>query len=373
MKTLRILHVGNHALPCIGGVESTLWESAKIQAKMGHTVSILVFDTCTQGTQKLPAYEEKQGVKIYRIPQHGPRFYRTPSLSALSERVQQNDIIHVHGFGPWLDALIWIRNQYAGKIVVNSHGGFFHTKERKVLKTIYTKIWLPLIWKKISMIIFDSEQDKQKFSHLPSENAIVLPNGINLERFNAFPLSKKNQNQLFFLSRLSKNKRVDRLLDAFALVAQKRPKTHLHIAGEDWEGLLSPLKEKATQLGIEKQVTWYGKTSDETIDQLYTKSGIFISASEYEGFGITAIESLAAGCIPLFNNIPTFREFVENDPRFLADFSLPEQTAQSLEELLDLPAAKRTVLRKHFRSLTQKFSIQKVVERQIQAYYQALK
>ena len=74
----------------------------------------------------------------------------------------------------------------------------------------------------------------------------------------------------------------------------------------------------------------------------YNQAEFFVSASEYEGFGLTAIEAMASGLIPLLNDIESFRDFVEQEGNgFILDFSSPEKAGAGIEKALRLKASER--------------------------------
>ena len=62
---------------------------------------------------------------------------------------------------------------------------------------------------------------------------------------------KKKKNCFLFVGRLSKNKRIDLLIDAFSLLQKKGIDFELRIVGEDWEGILPELKQKAKEEGVD--------------------------------------------------------------------------------------------------------------------------
>jgi len=65
--------------------------------------------------------------------------------------------------------------------------------------------------------------------------------------------------------------------------------------------------------------------------------GVFISASEYEGFGLTIIEAMAAGCLILCRDIPPLNEFVRHGSNgYLLQFDGGMTDEECLRRLLNM-------------------------------------
>lgn len=325
-KALTIVHVGNHTTPCTGGIENVLFELSRVQAKQKHTVKIVVFNTCANSSEKLPSEEKKEGVTIHRLPCQRTLFYMKPLWGDLLPFVRDADIIHVHGFGGWLDILARHRKEIKGKIVLNTHGGFGHTQGRKVFKAIYRKGILPGVWPALNGVVFDSEQDQLQF---PEYNGFsrIIAHGVSLSfRSSSAKKSVSARKRFVVVGRLSKNKRVEHVIDAFTIAHAQDSALELHIIGEDWEGLESSLKERASKKGISTSVIFHGKTSQAELEKTLLDSAFFVSGSEYEGFGISVIEAMTMGCIPCLNDIPTFRTFAGEGRGIITSFE-KEQVA----------------------------------------------
>ena len=67
------------------------------------------------------------------------------------------------------------------------------------------------------------------------------------------------------------------------------------------------------KLGISDHVEIIEGASDDELLELMADSQYFVSASEYEGFGLSALEAMAAGRIPVLNHIPSFVKMINND------------------------------------------------------------
>ena len=369
-KPLRILHVGNHTIPCIGGTESVIWQSAKEQARQGNQVEILVFNTCTKGNT-LPAREEKDGVIIHRVPQKGFSFYRIPPTDELMKFAQNKDIIHIHGVGAWMDALARRKKKLSAKLILTTHGGFFHTRKRGVLKWIYSAFILPPSWNAMDGILYVSENDQTHFAEMGQEKTIVLPNGIEDEWIPA-RVPKKKPHSFLFLGRLSRNKRIDRLIDAFAAYSKHNPSAKLLIAGEDWEGIQPTLEDRVRSTHAEGKILFLGRVKEDQRRSLLSESSIFVSASEYEGFGISAIEAMAYGCIPCLNTIPSFSSFVNAKRGFLVDYSSTPNVVETWKKIEALSPKQLATQRNESRTFARGFSWKTIVKKQLEWYHSIL-
>jgi len=110
--------------------------------------------------------------------------------------------------------------------------------------------------------------------------------------------------------RLSLNKRLDRLI---ALVAQARAAGRtidLLICGDDFHGLAPDLRRRIAEAGLESQITLSPGLGEAELAAEIRGRGVFVTASEYEGFGLTVIEAMAAGLIVACRDIAPLNEFV---------------------------------------------------------------
>jgi glycosyltransferase involved in cell wall biosynthesis len=118
-----------------------------------------------------------------------------------------------------------------------------------------------------------------------------VPNGIDVEQVQT-TTPVDDGFDILFVGRLIETKNVEWLLQAFEGLA---PDTTLGIIGEGPHG--DALKRLAGNLGIESRVQFLGflEAYDDVLRQMRA-AAVFVTPSTREGFGITLVEALAAGC-----------------------------------------------------------------------------
>jgi len=131
---MRITHVVRQFHPAIGGMENVVENLASAQRAKGHQVRIVTLDRVFNAAKphRLPAHEWFNGFEIVRVPYFGSKRYPI-ALSAL-RHVRDADIVHVHGVDFFLDYLAWTAPFHRRKLVVSTHGGFFHTDKMRVIE-----------------------------------------------------------------------------------------------------------------------------------------------------------------------------------------------------------------------------------------------
>ncbi|MYU37105.1 MULTISPECIES: glycosyltransferase [unclassified Streptomyces] len=111
------------------------------------------------------------------------------------------------------------------------------------------------------------------------------------------------------IGRLTDQKGIDMLLDAWALVAPERPDWTLDVygAGEDE----AALRAQCTGLGLDGSVRWRGRTDD--VPGALARSSVFVQSSRGEGFPLALMEAMASG-VPCaaFDCAPGVREIVRD-------------------------------------------------------------
>jgi glycosyltransferase involved in cell wall biosynthesis len=129
----------------------------------------------------------------------------------------------------------------------------------------------------------------------------LVPNGVDCERFaprsDSRPLRQRlglSRPYLLYLARLEHpGKNHLRLLEAFA-DTRARQSHDLVLAGADW-GAGEQIRQRARELGIAEQVKLLGYVDDGDVPKLVAAAAAVLMVGLREGFGLPALEALAAG------------------------------------------------------------------------------
>jgi len=321
---MRILHVTNHFYPCVGGIEQHVLDLCENLIKRGHVSDVLCLNKCINGGI-LPSKERYKGINIIRIPFVDMKYYKIGK--GVLEHLKNYDIIHVHGLGYFFDLIASTRGSHKKRVILSTHGGFFHTKSLQSFKKIHFQTITRMMLRKVDKIVAVSKNDLETFSKV-SGNIGFIPNGIDCRKYFR---GKKQKSTFVYVGRISKNKRIDNLIKTFRLVIERDRGVKLFILGEDFDHLRPSLEKQVKEWGLENNIIFTGKVLGKRKLEYLAKSRFFVSASGYEGFGISVIEGMASGCIPILNNIPTFRAITNS---FIVDYSNHKKSANKILSLL---------------------------------------
>jgi glycosyltransferase involved in cell wall biosynthesis len=99
-------------------------------------------------------------------------------------------------------------------------------------------------------------------------------------------------------------KRIDVLLQVFAAVRAQRPEARLVRVG----GLTEAQRRLAGELGVRDGIVETPFLERAVLEAVYARAAVMLVTSDREGFGLTIVESLAAGVPAVVSDLPSLRE-----------------------------------------------------------------
>jgi glycosyltransferase-like protein len=171
----------------------------------------------------------------------------------------------------------------------------------------------------------------------------VIPNGVDADRFAAAsPGMWRSEFGRFILAvgGIEPRKGTLDLLEAYALLRTEQPDVRLVVAGGetlfDYRDYRERWEKRAAELGADPVVL--GPVDHDQLPSLVAAASVFAFPSTKEGFGMAAMEALAAGIPVVTRDLPVLREVFGGVARFAAD---PPGFARELHAALADPDARR--------------------------------
>ena len=323
--------------PYINGVSTSVYNLREALKKLGHTVYIVTINDSIIKHE----YDEKE--KILRIPgiPIGIYDYRLSEIYPISTvkmiKKWNLDVIHSHTeFGIGIFARI-LSKKFKIPLVHTYHTLYedythyithnhFDKLSKKIVKDL-TKVYCVKTAKE-TIVPTDKIYKLFKEKYMITKNISVIPSGINIERFFEENVQKDKVEQIkekygitkddftiIFVGRLAPEKNIEFLLNAQKkLIEKKIFNIKLLIVGD------GPDKENyiniSRKLNIFDKVIFTGKIPQEEIQYYYQCADAFVTASNSETQGLTVIEAMAAGVVPICINDMAFMEMLPNKSLF---------------------------------------------------------
>ncbi|HBD1796361.1 TPA: lipopolysaccharide N-acetylglucosaminyltransferase [Salmonella enterica] len=230
----------------------------------------------------------------------------------------------------------------------------------------------------VKMIVPSMFLKKHYQVYLPDADIAIVPNGIDLEAYQkkAVPLQKSDlgitpeKKTIFFAGRISPDKGVTLLLQAFEQLLKERNDIELVVVGDYMsksKGEKATYQREVRELAerLKPHCHMVGGVTPEEIYNYYSLADLVVIPSQFqEPFCMVAIEAMGAGKPVLVSIRGGMTEFVkEGDTGFhLQELMTPETIARDINKALASPDLNDVALRGQ-RCVEEKFPWEKVTQR----------
>lgn len=234
-------------------------------------------------------------------------------------------------------------------LVIHFHGPWAlegHAEGGKDLSVYFKKLLEKSCYQRASSFIVLSEAF-QEILHteysIPIEKIKIVPGGVDSQHFQTIFSQLEARKRLGWATnrpvavtvrRLSNRMGLENLIQAFFKVKEKHPDLLLKVVGKG--ALKNTLEQQIKDLGLGQHIEMLGYVPDEELPFIYRAADFSIVPTiSLEGFGLTVIESLAAGTPVLgtpVGGIPEILHPLSSD--LVLEGSAPEQLARGISEVL---------------------------------------
>lgn len=288
---MKVVHI-NWSL-AFGGIETMLVNIANAQVREGAEVTIIIInDLYDESIVK--SFDDKVSLIFLHRKQHSHSFAFLFKLNRLLYRINP-DAIHLHNSRFF--EMIFSR-KLRHKVSMTLHAlptgkirneRFFH--RLFPILSVSGNGGNVMFIDKIPKVFAISNAVKKTLWENYGVSSIVICNGIRTAEFAmremtpcSFPL------RIAQVGRLEHGRKGQDLLIQAISRLKGKAEAYFIGDGESWEYL----KELATKLGVENQVHFLGKQTQEYIAHHLCEFDLYVQPSRYEGFGLTVAEAMAA-------------------------------------------------------------------------------
>ncbi len=333
------MRIGIVCYPTFGGSGVLATELGKALADEGHEVHFITY----QQPVRLNVFNANIFYHEVRVPTY-PLFDYPPYEVALASTMvdvimnHDLDLLHVHYAIPHASAA------YMAKQIVKQKTG----RSIPVITTLHgtditlvgkDKMYEPVVTFSINesdAITAVSENLREEtFKNFAITKEIdVIYNFVDVARFNKKPIdafrkviAPHGEKILMHASNFRKVKRIVDVISIFGNVRKAMP-AKLLMVGDGPERHAA--EEQARTLGIEEDIRFLGK--QEQMEDILAVSDVFLLPSEYESFGLAALEAMAAKAVVISTNagglaeinIQSVTGFMANvgDVKAMSDFAI---------------------------------------------------
>jgi glycosyltransferase involved in cell wall biosynthesis len=148
---------------------------------------------------------------------------------------------------------------------------------------------------------------------------------------------------VLYVGSIFNRRHVPELIDGFAAVARAHPAVRLVIAGDNRTMPRVDLEMIAARTGVADRIRICEYIQDGELAELYSQASALAFLSDYEGFGFTPLEALAADVPPVVLDTEVAREIYGPSAMYVAAPD-PAQIATALEAVLFNGADRQRIL-----------------------------
>lgn len=334
--------------PRLGGISNHIIGLTKKLQLKGHDVIIIT----RKWTNSLPP--EYAEIPIQRVESMFPTsfIFLPPKIGGIERilRKENVDIVHVHhAFSPFSISSINAAKKLHLPVILTTHTDMFAAETKYFWKPVSYALYPHLkVLRKVDKVIAVSNVAANFISNFVDRNrVIVIPNGVDTNRFrpissenanfNGFTILSKKKPIILFVGRHVFRKGTILLPKVAKMLVKEFPNLQLLVCGKGYMQI--PVQALGHIHRSNGSLKMLGFVSDNDLPSLYALSDIVVMPSLHsESFGIPLIEAMASGKPVVATKVSGMPEVVKNGVTgLLVEKRSSKAIAESLRFILRNP------------------------------------
>ncbi|WKU92818.1 N-acetyl-alpha-D-glucosaminyl L-malate synthase BshA [Staphylococcus saprophyticus] len=373
------MKIGITCYPSMGGSGIIATELGIKLAERGHDIHFITSNIPFRIRKPLPNMTFHQvEVNQYAVFQYPP--YDITLSTKIAEVINEYDldVLHMHYAVPHAVCGILAKHmsQKDIKIMTTLHGtditvlGYDHSLKNAIKFGIEGSDVVTSVSQSLAQQTYDIiETDKEIVPIYNFVREKEFPTKLNTptsedEQLKACYGIQPDEKVLIHVSNFRSVKRIDTIIDTFARVHKAIP-SKLILLGDGPE--LMDMKEKARQLNLEDAVLFLGKQN--WVSQFYQISDLVLLLSEKESFGLTLLEAMKSGVVPIGSTAGGIKEVIKHeDTGYIVNVGDDEAASAYAIQLLTNPELYHEMQTRMLEDVANRFSSDLIAD-QYEYYY----
>ena len=191
----------------------------------------------------------------------------------------------------------------------------------------------------------DSMKDAVLRFRVPPEKVMVLPRGINIDRFLEAATRRRSNGALRMIC-LRRFRRIfhhETLIEACRLLRDRGVRVHLTLCGDGTER--NAIEARILNAGLSDLVRIFGQVRHEEVPGILREAEIYVALPEIDGASASLFEAMSAGLYPIVSDIPANRQWIRDGVNgALVSYDDAEAVAAAIERAAAEPASRQTAI-----------------------------
>jgi glycosyltransferase involved in cell wall biosynthesis len=353
----------------IAGAETHLLALLPALRTHGVETSVVLLEDPRRPQDELRGRFERSGIPVQILP---IRWHIDPALPMRLQALLTRgsfDVLHAHLPHGEVYGEMAVRSLRQTRFVISRHND---DRFRRWLPL--RPVFAPSI-RRADRIIAISQAVRRfliEVEGAPAEKTVCIPYGIDARAVSAAArpgvfrreIGAGREPIVGFVGRLVAQKGADILLKAFAIVERRHPTARLVLAGDGPQR--AALERQAHALGL-RRALFLGWRADAA--SILADIDLLAMPSRWEGFGLVALEAMAAGKPVVAARVSALPEIVlPEQTGLLVKPGDPEELARAILSLLNEPAYAIALGRTGRKRVRDEFTVERMAERTAEVY-----
>ncbi|MDT0734985.1 N-acetyl-alpha-D-glucosaminyl L-malate synthase BshA [Staphylococcus chromogenes] len=370
------MKIGITCYPSVGGSGIIATELGILMAERGHEVHFITSNMPFRLKKPVPNITFHQvDINQYAVFQYPPYDISLSTKIANVINEYDLDVLHMHYAIPHAICGILAR-QMSGKnikIMTTLHGtditvlGYEHALQNAIKFGIEKSDIVTSVSQSLKEETYEIIQPEKEI--IPIYNFVKekdFPQGRQPKLRTSYGIAE-DEKVVIHVSNFRRVKRIDTVIDTFHLIRQKM-KAKLLLIGDGPE--LLDMRQRVKSLQLSEDVLFLGK--QDCMSNFYQISDLLLLMSEKESFGLTLLEAMHTGVLPIGTRAGGIQEVIKHEETgFLVDIGDAETAAQYAVSILQNPTKYQQMQTKMLLDIQERFNSKKIAD-QYEYYYQQM-